>query len=60
MNGDGRRTSDGTRPMVTSSAIATTALIDPDAFTKTFKKLAAQAGLDPRTALHNLRHAVLI
>lgn len=33
--------------------------IDPDAFTKSFKRLAAKAGLDPRTTLHDLRHAVL-
>lgn len=32
--------------------------IDPDALTKAFKRLAAQAGLDPRTRLHDLRHAV--
>jgi integrase len=32
--------------------------IDPDAFTKAFKRLAAQAGLDPRTHLHNLRDGV--
>jgi integrase len=33
--------------------------IDPDRFTKTFKRLAAQAGLDPETTLHDLRHAVI-
>jgi integrase len=32
--------------------------IDPDHFTKSFKRLAAQAGLDPRTHLHNLRDGV--
>jgi len=32
--------------------------IDPDALTKAFKRLAAQVGLDPRTRLHDLRHAV--
>jgi integrase len=32
--------------------------IDPDLFTKTFKRLAAGAGLDPRTRLHDLRHGV--
>lgn len=33
--------------------------IDPDLVTKSFKKLAAKAGLDPKTTLHDLRHAVL-
>ena len=33
--------------------------IDPDRFTKSFKRLAAEAGLDPKTTLHDLRHAVL-
>ena len=32
--------------------------IDPDRFTKTFKRLAAVAGLDPKTRLHDLRHGV--
>jgi integrase len=32
--------------------------IDPDFFTKTFKRLALQAGLHPRTRLHDLRHGV--
>lgn len=32
--------------------------IDPDLFTKSFKRLAAGAGLDPRTRLHDLRHGV--
>jgi integrase len=32
--------------------------IDPDLFTKTFKRLALQAGLHPRTRLHDLRHGV--
>jgi integrase len=33
--------------------------IDPDRFTKVFKRLAAEAGLDPKTTLHDLRHAVI-
>jgi integrase len=33
--------------------------LDPDHLTKTFKKLAAQAGLAPDTTLHDLRHAAL-
>ena len=32
--------------------------IDPDLFTKSFKRLALSAGLDPSTRLHDLRHAV--
>ena len=32
--------------------------IDPDHFTKTFKRIAAEAGLDPRTHLQNLRDGV--
>lgn len=31
--------------------------LDPDAMTKAFKRLAARAGLDPRSSLHDLRHA---
>jgi integrase len=31
---------------------------DPDAFTHAFKRLAARAGLDPRTRLHDSRHGV--
>jgi integrase len=33
--------------------------LDPDRFTKVFKRLAAEAGLDSRTTLHDLRHAVI-
>jgi integrase len=32
--------------------------LDPDAFTRGFKRLAARAGLDPRTRLHDCRHGV--
>ncbi len=32
--------------------------IDPDLLTKNFKRLAAKAGLDPKTRLHDLRHGV--
>ena len=32
--------------------------IDPDSFTKSFKRIALSAGLDPSTRLHDLRHAV--
>jgi integrase len=33
--------------------------IDPDRFTKMFKRMATEAGLDPETTLHDLRHAVI-
>jgi len=36
----------------------TGAPVDPDTFSKTFKRLAQAADLDPRTRLHDLRHAV--
>ncbi len=32
-------------------------VIPPDSFTQAFKRLAVAAGLDPRTRLHDLRHA---
>jgi integrase len=32
--------------------------LSPDEFSKAFKKIAARAGLDPRTSLHDVRHAV--
>ncbi|CAN5176471.1 site-specific integrase [soil metagenome] len=32
--------------------------IDPESFSKGFKSVALAAGLDPRTRLHDLRHAV--
>jgi integrase len=37
---------------------ATGAPLAPDLFTKSFKRLAASAGLDPKTGLHDLRHGV--
>jgi hypothetical protein len=33
--------------------------LDPDLMTKAFKRLAATAGLHPKTRLHDLRHAIL-
>lgn len=33
-------------------------MLDPDAFTKAFKRIARHAGLSPRTRLHDIRHAV--
>ena len=32
--------------------------LDPDAFTRAFKRFAKQVGLDPRTRLHDARHGV--
>ena len=33
--------------------------LDPDSITKAFRRFSAKAGLDPKTTLHDLRHAAL-